>query len=340
VPEKIEVYPLLCKCLLKEKIWGGRKLVTLFDFALPIDAKIGEAWIVADLPEGTSSIINGPLGGKTLSHITQSWGHKLIGTAWNNTSTDGRFPLLIKYLDACDDLSVQVHPDEESCQRYFPKEFSKDESWIILDAEPNGMILHGFNPEVTLQDFDRLLSQDRVIECMRHIKVSRGEVYRLEPGTVHSICKGVALLEIQEPSDSTFRIFDYNRLGEDGKPRALHIQEARKVMRFGDSTPPQIQPQKTMTSWGEHELLVDVPAYRIERISITRPFSWNINPVSMQVLILLDGSLSLQSTGDTLNLRKGDGVILPATLGKVDIKLISCDALGILTGAGRVPMIH
>src|SRR5437867_664561 len=113
------VYPLLCEPLLKEKIWGGRKLELLCGMSLPKGKKIGEAWLVADLREGTSGIANGRLKGKTLSEVTKEWGEQLIGSAWENTNTGGRFPLLIKLLDAQDDLSIQVHPDKEACRKYF-----------------------------------------------------------------------------------------------------------------------------------------------------------------------------------------------------------------------------
>jgi mannose-6-phosphate isomerase len=334
------VYPLICKPVLKEKIWGGRKLESLFDMALPKGKKIGEAWLVADLKEGTSSIVNGEFAGETLSHVTKKWGEKLIGTAWENIPTGGRFPLLIKYLDAQDDLSIQVHPDTDATQKYFPNDFSKDESWIILHTDKNGKILHGFKPGITLKDFDDMLTRDKIVDCLREIKVNAGDVFRVAPGTVHALCSGVSILEIQEPSDSTFRIFDYNRVGDDGKLRALHIEESRKVMRFGDNVPPKIQPKKTKTSWGKHELLVNVSAYRIERLTVNKPLSWKVNLVSVQVLILLEGALSLHASGEKLSLHKGDCVILPATLGDVEIVPQEKKALVILAGADNVPMVQ
>ncbi len=336
--ESNSVYPLLCKPVLKEKIWGGRKLEALFGMPLPRDKKTGEAWLVADLKEGTSLIANGPLVGQTLSQVTKQWGEKLIGTAWKNAPTGGRFPLLIKYLDAQDDLSIQVHPDTESCQKYFPNDFSKDESWIILHSDKDGKILHGFRPGTTLQDFDRLLEKGKIIDCLREIKVNPGDVFRVAPGTVHALCRGVCILEIQEPSDTTFRIFDYNRLGDDGKPRALHIEQSRKVMRFGDDTPPRIELQKSKTDWGEHELLVDVPAYRIERLTVNKSCSWKINPASVQVLIVLYGNIFIHTATGKLALKEGDCVILPATLG--DVEMVRSHGVVVLAGAGHVPMVR
>lgn len=335
-----KIYPLLCKPVLKEKIWGGRKLEELFKIPLPKGKKIGEAWIVADLKEGTSCIANGELEGKTLSEVTKEWGDKLIGTAWENAPTGGRFPLLIKFLDAQEDLSIQVHPSEEDCKKYFPKDFSKDESWVILQSDPGGKILHGFKPGTTLQEFDELLEKGKVVDCLREVEVTAGEVFRVAPGTVHALGSGVSILEIQQPSDTTFRIYDYDRLGDDGKPRTLHIEQSRKVMRFGDNTPPRIEPEKNKTIWGEHELLVDVPAYRIERLTIYGPLSWKINPESVQVLILLEGSLTLNTGGEDLVIAPGDCVILPATLGSIEIEPLDKKTLVVLTGAGHIPMVQ
>lgn len=336
--QHIDPYPLLSRPVLKSKIWGGRNLERLFGIPLPPGERIGEAWMVADLPEGSSAIGNGPLEGRPLADVSRLWGEDLIGPAWRGKPTGGRFPLLVKLLDAQDDLSVQVHPDTEACRNHFPNEFSKDESWIIVDREPGGTILDGFVPGTTLEDFDRLLAEDRVVECLRAIEVQPGEVYRIAPGTVHALCRGVCILEIQEPSDTTFRIYDYGRMGDDGKPRPTHIAESRKVMRFGDETPPRAEASQRMTDWGIHELLVDVPAYRIERLTIRRPVEWTIDSRTAQVAIVLEGMARLESAGAGLDLSKGESVILPAALDRVSLKAMDDGVTVVLAGAGGVPL--
>ena len=334
------VCPLLCKPVLKSKIWGGRKIETELGIALPEGEAIGEAWIVADLKEGASTVVGGPHDGKSLSEVTRLWGERMIGSAWEGKPTGGRFPLLIKFLDAADDLSVQVHPDGEACRRDFPDDFSKDESWIVLQADPGGSILHGFEPDATLESFDRLLAEGRVVECMRQIEVAPGQVYRVAPRTVHALRAGVLILEIQEPSDSTFRIYDYDRPGTDGLPRPLHLEASRKVMRFGDETPAEAPPRRVPATWGEHEILVDVPAYRIERLRVHSAIEWTVDPRSAQVLILLEGRLCLESGGTSLDLKPGDAAVLPAALGAARIHPAPGPAPRcILTGAGGVPLI-
>ncbi|HBF34690.1 TPA: mannose-6-phosphate isomerase [Candidatus Sumerlaeota bacterium] len=333
------LYPLLCTPLFKSKIWGGRKLEALFNFPLPAGEKIGEAWVAADLPEGASLIANGPLAGKPLSEARQQWGEALIGTAWRGKPTGERFPLLIKYLDAQDNLSIQVHPDTAACEKWFPNDFSKDETWIILDSEANGRILHGFKPEVTLADFDRELASGDVTETIRSLTVQPGEFFRVAPGTVHALCSGVAILEIQEPSDTTYRIYDYNRPGDDGKPRALHLDQARKVMKFDDATEPHGTAVQIAQVWGTHELLVDTPPYRIERLDIAQEFSYTVNPRTAQAFILLEGEAEVRGGETTVRLKKGDCVILPAAIGTVTVRPFSASAKAVLTGAGDAPFI-
>lgn len=336
---KENFYPLLCKPVLKSKIWGGRKINELFDIELPQNEKIGEAWMVADLREGSSEVVNGIFAGRTLSEITKILGNNLIGEAWVGKPTGGRFPLLIKFLDAQDDLSIQVHPDDNACKTDFLNDFSKDENWVILHSEEGGHILHGFNKGIQLSDYDDLLKKDKVEECIRSVDVSAGDVIRVSPGTVHALCKGVSILEIQEPSDSTFRIYDYGRLGDDGKPRQLHIEAARKVMKFGDDSPAKIQTVVENKSWGKYELLVDVPACRIERAVFQKDHSWSVNPKSVQVMIIIDGELNLSSNGESLHISKGNCVILPSAIANVSIELISKTATCVFAGAYGIEMI-
>ncbi len=336
-----KIYPLLCKPVLKEKIWGGRKLETLFGIELPEDQNIGEAWMVADLTEGASTITNGPLAGKPLSEATSTWGFKhMIGKAWAKKTIGQSYPLLIKFLDAQDNLSVQVHPDHRACQTDFPDDNSKDESWIIVQADPGGSILHGFESGTTLNTFNELLEKGDVTDCMRSVEVDSGQVYRVAPGTVHALCKGVAILEIQEPSDSTFRIYDYGRLDDDGKPRDLHLDAARKVMHFATEAPPEVQPRSKSEKWGMHDLLIDVEAYRIERLRLHgQPLKWKVNPKSTQSLIVLEGTLEMTGGGQNLDLKPGSVVVLPAAVGTVQLNPQSSNATCVLAGAGGIKMV-
>lgn len=333
------VYPLLCQPLLKAKIWGGRKLAGELGIPLPAGEHIGEAWLAADLAEGESTVTNGALAGRTLGEATRLWGEAMSGPAWRGRPTGERFPLLVKFLDAQDDLSVQVHPDDAACREHFPGAFSKDESWVVVQADPGGRVVLGFRPGVTLERFDRALADGHVMETLQAHEVAPGQVYRVAPRTVHALLRGVLILEIQEPSDTTFRLYDYDRPDDSGKPRQLHIEQARRVMRFGDP-PGAVTPVRTEVPWGVHELLVDVPAYRIERARFDAPWQGTVDPRSAQVVVALEGVARLEAGGESLHLRRGVCVVLPAALGAVRVEpLEAAPAVCVFAGAGGVPMV-
>ncbi|MCX7045556.1 MAG: class I mannose-6-phosphate isomerase [Candidatus Sumerlaeota bacterium] len=331
----LKPYPLLCRPLYQPKIWGGRRLETLFGKDLPSGEKIGESWETADLPEGVSTIANGPLVGRPLADALAQWNGALIGSAWR--PPPARFPLLVKLVDAEDDLSIQVHPSNEDCRGLPPGCHGKDESWIILDAEPGGCVLHGFNPGVTFEDFKLRLKEGSLNACLRAVPVRKGDALRVAPGTVHALCRGVVVLEIQQPSDTTFRIYDYGRLGADGKPRLLHLQEAEKVMRF-DAVSSLLQPRAHIFPWGRHEIIVDCPAYRIERFDVRGMTPWTVNPQSFQAMFVAQGKARLTGAGETLELQAGDTVVLPAAIGRVTL---TCPerAQIILAGASGAPLM-
>jgi len=306
-------YPWLCRPLLKPKIWGGRRLAEVLGKSLRPGAKIGESWEVADIPQGTSSIDNGPLAGRSLTDVTSRFGPAVVG---EDLPAD-RFPLLVKFIDASDDLSIQVHPNDDACRRHFPGEHGKHETWIVVDVQPGGRIVHGLKAGVSREEFDRRLRDGNLVECLRFVDARSGDAMHVPPGTVHALCGGVMVLEIQQPSDSTFRIHDYGRAGDDGKPRPLHLDEARKVTRFESAEPPLLQPRGTERVWGRHELIVDIPAYRVERLFVRGRVVWEVLEPAPQVLVLLDGEVRMDWNGGSLALGRGKVVLLPAVMGEV-----------------------
>jgi mannose-6-phosphate isomerase len=334
------VHPFLSYPDLKRKIWGGRKIEAHLGIALPEGERIGEAWMVADLPEGASWVASGAERGKTLHELVRLWGEDLIGPIWRGRNPDGRFPLLVKFLDAQEDLSVQVHPDEAACREFFPNDLAKDESMVVMQADPGVHILHGLKPDLSREEFERLLAAGRVTECLRSVPVAPGDVYRVAPGMAHAYCQGVMVLEVQEPSDSTFRIYDYGRLTSDGQPRPLHLDAARRVLHFGEDAPLALPPEPIACAWGRHERLVDVPAYRIERALLEREVAWSVDPRSAQALVLLEGEAELTGAGERLTLRRGSCAVLPAAVGEVALRpLGDSPALCIATGAGGVAIL-
>lgn len=285
----MQTYVLKMNPLLKSKVWGGRSLEKL-NRQLPDEQPYGESWEVAALPEGASTIENGPLKGKTLQDAVELWKEDLIGSF-------ERFPLLVKFLDAARDLSVQVHPGERhltSLRDEFELDaFSKDEAWLILHAEPGASILWGVKERIDATDLQRSIADGNLVDRLRRIEVQKGDVFRVSPGTIHAICAGVVLLEIQEPSDTTFRLFDYDRPGLDGRPRELHVEKATHVARLFPEDPTEVRcGDGSPLSQSGGVLLADSPTYRIEQFSVQdAETTLEFNQGGPHVVVVLDGEL-------------------------------------------------
>ena len=327
-------YPLKCRPIFKEKPWGGRRMEDFFSKSLPPVQLIGESWEVADLKEGASLIANGALKDRTLAEAVRLWGENLIGTAWNMTD---RFPLLVKILDAHDDLSVQVHPDHESCRKYFPAHSGKDETWVILESDSDGAILWGFQKGTTLEEFLRRLEGGSALSILRRIPVKRGDCVRIAPGTVHALLKGVMLLEVQEPSDSTFRIYDYGRV-VNGRRRPLHIEEARQVMNFDWRENPYLIPEVVEMPLGRREFIVECPAYRIERWEFSGMLELHELQETARVIFCAHGHVDVEDNENSFTLMPGETGIIPA--GVRFVRLVSPDgAKLVVSGAGGVNLL-
>ena len=286
------------------KVWGGHNLRDLWGKHLADqDALLGEAWEVADLPEGQSRITSGALEGETLSAALKAHGAQLTG------ADHERFPLLVKLLDAAKDLSVQVHPGEHT-QHLFEGARAKDECWLILHATPDGAILHGLREDVGREDFARCMAQgEDPTLLMRRVSVKPGDMIRVPPGTLHAICAGVSLLEIQQPSDTTYRVWDYARPGMDGELRALHLEQAMAVGNFGTQPPIFVSPLK-VSAHPERTTLVYCEAYHVERLELASAYTLHPPDHSAQVLHVLEGACMLPDDG--LTLERGDTAIVPA----------------------------
>lgn len=227
----MDLYPLKPRPIYKEKIWGGRSLQRLFNRPLPAGKDIGESWELADLPEGASVISNGPLAGKTLTLLTRQLGAALLGKT--APQPDGRFPLLLKLLDANDTLSLQVHPDERAVDEIGPTASLKTECWYIVESR-NGYICKGVKDGVTPAQFRRAVQQDTVGDLVRRIEVKTGDFHYLPAGTVHALGSGVVVAEVQTPSDTTYRVTDW------GRGREIHVDLSMQCIRFdqsGDNPP-------------------------------------------------------------------------------------------------------
>jgi mannose-6-phosphate isomerase len=226
------LYPLTFHPIFKERVWGGRKLEQLYHKPLPPGTTIGESWEISDRPGDVSVIANGPLAGKDLHWLMENHERELLGDA---RSLNGRFPLLIKILDAEEKLSLQVHPPADRAADLGGE--PKTEMWYIADAAPGAKLYVGLKIGVTRSEFEQKIKTGEVADCFHHIPVHKEDAMFLPSGRVHAIGGGLVIFEIQQNSDTTYRVFDWNRLGLDGKPRELHVEKSLASIDFNDIEP-------------------------------------------------------------------------------------------------------
>src|SRR5687768_5967711 len=225
------LYPFVFEPILKERIWGGRRLAALYDKPLPAEVAVGESWEISDRPGDVTVISNGPLRGQTLRWLMEHHGAELLGAT--PPAIGGRFPLLCKILDARDKLSLQVHPPADLKHLGDPK----TEMWYIAAADPGAELFVGLRSGVTRDAFERAVASGTVADCFHRIAVQAGDAMFLPSGRVHAIGAGLVIFEIQQNSDTTFRVDDWNRVGLDGQPRELHVPQSLASIDFSDFEP-------------------------------------------------------------------------------------------------------
>jgi mannose-6-phosphate isomerase len=286
--------------VLVETIWGGRRLGTLLHKDLPPDAAIGESWEVSDHPGSESRVANGPLRGRVLHEACLAWGGDLL----DGPPGVGRFPLLAKFIDASEDLSVQVHPSDADCRAFDPGSRGKDEMWLVLAAGPGARIVHGVRAGIDPETLRRKAEAGEVLDCLHRRRVAAGDVIHNPPGTVHALGAGIVVAEIQQRSDATYRLYDH------GRGRPLHIKKALQVARCapGPDLPP---PAAGAAPPGvERELLVRTPHYTVTRDRVRDGATWR--PAAFEILCLLEGTGRFAWEGGELDVRAGDSVVVPA----------------------------
>lgn len=221
-------YPLLFQPTFRDYIWGGRRLGTVLGKPIPESGPVAESWEVVDHGEDQSVVANGPLQGQTLKQLVSRFPVELFG----KNASFSSFPLLFKFLDANRDLSIQVHPDDTQGATLDPPDLGKTEAWYIMDADPGAKVYVGLKEGISRGDLESAVAANRVIECMHVVEPSPGDCLFIPAKTVHALGKGLLVAEIQQASNTTFRLFDWNRAGPDGKPRALHIEESLATIDY------------------------------------------------------------------------------------------------------------
>jgi mannose-6-phosphate isomerase len=296
----VNLYPLKFEPIYKKRIWGGQKLREVFNKDIPPFEKIGESWELADLPDDKSVITNGKLTGQTLNSAIKKYPQEIT----SDKIFSGPFPLLIKFIDAEDILSVQVHPDSQTCRR-MGKGNPKTECWYIISAVSGAVIYKGLKEGVTKEKFSKAIKKGGVAELLTKVPVEAGQCHFLPAGTAHSIGAGLLIAEIQTPSDTTYRVFDWNRVDETGKARPLHIEEALESINFdvaGDNLP--------VTTVGR---LADCEYFKIDKGHQAKGCETPLSPDRMKTLIILAGSGAiLEADGTFVEFKAGDCILIPA----------------------------
>ena len=305
------LYPLIFKPIFQERIWGGRNLQRLYNKALPRDVKIGESWEISDRDDAQSVVQNGPLAGRTLRWVVENHERELLGEA---KSANGRFPLLVKILDAEEKLSLQVHPPKKT--PLLGGE-AKTEMWYITDARPGAELFVGLKAGTTRQQFESKLQSGEVAECFHRIPVHVGDAMFLPSGRVHAIGGGLVLFEIQENSDTTYRVFDWNRIDATGKPRALHVRESLDCIDFSDFEPQSIQAEP-----GRVQKLVNSPLFTVDLLNLSKAEA-NIDLSLPSALVLGVVAGAVQIGDSALELNPGEFCLLPACLNEATVKSLA-----------------
>jgi mannose-6-phosphate isomerase len=307
------MYPLKFTKVLKEKVWGGREFETFLGMTLESGKTFGESWEVSAHPNGPSVVAEGPWQGRTLPDLVAQKGASLVGKAIHD-KFQGTFPLLIKYLDIHDKLSIQVHPDDAYALAH-EGEFGKSECWYLLHASVDAKFIVGMAPGVTAEVFAARSKAGDWQGLFREVPVATGDFLHITPGTVHASLTGSVLLcEVQQNSDTTYRIYDFDRL-ENGKLRPLHLDRALDVIRFEQE--PRIYRagtrQRKPVSGGVLEPLVIDPSYTVDRIEVTGTFV-QAPEDRFRVLSMLEGAGQLVHAGKAYPVQAGETWFLPAGL--------------------------
>ncbi len=299
----------------KDYLWGGRRLIE--EYGKECDKEVlAETWELSCHPDGPSTIANGEYAGKTLQQYIDIKGKEVLGT---NCRRFRDFPILTKLIDAKDNLSIQVHPDN----RYALKnegQYGKTEMWYVMDAGEHAFLYYGFKREVSMEEFEERIRQDTLLEVLHAVPVQKGDVLFIESGTIHAIGKDILIAEIQQNSNVTYRVYDYGRVGKDGKKRDLHIEKALAVTK-------RVPISKDKSSYPH---IADCDYFTVDKLNldgkVMKKMEGNVLETSFASILILDGEGTITSGQETVHYRKGDSFFLPAGSGAYTVEG-SCDAL-------------
>ena len=312
------LYPLTFQPIFKDRVWGGRELERLYGKSLPAGSPIGESWEISDRPGDASVVVNGPLAGKDFGWLMDNHAAEILGDA--RPAAEGRFPLLCKILDAREKLSLQVHPPAAKAKELDGE--PKTEMWYIADAAPDSTLYVGLKRGVTRAEFEQKIADGTVADCFHRIPVKAGDVMYLPSGRVHAIGAGLVIFEIQQNSDTTYRVFDWNRVGLDGKPRELHVAQSLASIDFNDFEPKLVPVQYQQANGFQFRQLVENPWFTVQEMVFENAGSVPLTGQYLRIIALTNGAATVvdDSSGISTQLKPGDFCLVPASLKNVEIK--------------------
>ncbi len=305
------VYKL--KPAFKDYIWGGTRLRD--DFGKQCDLeKIAESWELSCHKDGESTIDGGEADGLTLSQLIEKQGKSILGSDCEKFED---FPILIKLIDAKDNLSVQVHPDNDYAQRV-EGEYGKTEMWYIVDCDEGAALLYGFKKEISKDEFARRIEDNTLLEVTNAVPVKKGDVFFIRAGTLHAIGKGILIAEIQQNSNTTYRIYDYGRVGSDGKPRQLHIGKAKDVTALRPAQPYPETPTEQMSGY-KQKLLSKCEYFTAYALDIDSKAALEADEKSFVNILVLEGEGNIIAD-KTMGFKKGDSFFITAGTGRFAVE--------------------
>jgi mannose-6-phosphate isomerase len=304
------LYPLLFEPIFQYRIWGGRRFEKFLDRSLPGDQPIGEAWVLSDRDDFASKVAEGPLKGQTITELIANDAQGVMGRIAGKYP---RFPLLLKFLDAKDILSVQVHPTDAQKDLLPKGENGKTEAWVVLEADPTSKIYEGLNPGTTPETVRQAIHDKTLGEVLPHFTPKAGDGVFIPAGTVHALGDGVMVFEVQQNSDVTFRLYDWDRIDkETGKPRDLHVDKGLAAINFSQRVGKPVQP---VVEEDHREAMFENQYFWLWRLKDSHPFTVGAAG-EPRVLVCIEGSAQIEHGGVNYHLRRGGVILLPAVVGE------------------------
>jgi mannose-6-phosphate isomerase len=309
----IKLYPLVFEPILQDRIWGGTKLKTDLGKNIPTQTT-GESWELSAVEGNVSVVKQGDYAGKPLSELLESFPNEVLGTKVHE-QFGTQFPLLFKFLDAREDLSIQVHPNDELAKARH-NSFGKTEMWYVMQADEGSRIIVGFKEKSSAAEYVAKLEERKLMDILNEQPVKKGDVYFLETGTIHAIGAGIVIAEIQQTSDITYRIYDWDRVDANGNGRQLHVEEALDAMNYN----PTDTKKEYATAANTSNAMVDCPYFTTNFLPLEGSAAVSKDGSSFTVYICTEGEYIIDAEGETYTFKKGDTVLIPAALRAYELK--------------------